>query len=190
MTVASPKGLSVLRGIRLPPRNGAAPLILRNIAIVVEVESLALSPSGEWSPGYENRCDAASIAVFGITEAETKPQCPTRENYDYDDKTIASFEEALAAWEDWERTIRSYEYEIEGDGARAYWGSRNVDVANGCGATLRCFSRFKRQLFVATNHLLPRATIFADANGKPPPQSAEAWGAILAADAAKRPRKG
>ena len=184
--------LKAFAGIQLPDRGAAK--VLRNRPPIAEIEAMIENRSIEWSPIFKEKCDAASLALFGVTEDQTRPPEPHPDDikdegpmawYRFGDDAFATYGAKLNAWYQFMSCTSGFDQEVSERGAVAYWRRRGYDVTDGYGEELRCLPRFQRQLYIALHGLLPGARVTLDGTGKRPPQSAEEWGASLAAEAAR-----
>lgn len=182
-----------LAGLGAKVRNQT--IVLRQVPAIAETEAMLGTRGAEWLPAFETKCRETSLALFGITEADTRPIEPHPDSYDkntgplsriwFSAEASAKYEAALSAWYDWQEIMGVFEAGITELGARRFWFKNGIDVTDGEYDPLRCLPYFSRQLYVAVKSLLPGASLSLDGSGKRAAQSVEDWGAALAAEAAK-----
>ncbi len=180
-----------LSSIRTPSRSNL--VLLRNVSAIASVEAMFDSRGALWSKNIEEKCDAASLAIFGITKADTEPPEPHPDSfegtrsaahrYTFSEKASESYFLALDAWHEFKEAMRDYEEGIQQVGVVAYWRSRGYDLTDRYRDELRCVPYFHRQLYVAVRGLLPGAQVTTDGSGQRAPQSVEQWEAALMAEA-------
>lgn len=168
-------------------------LDLRDVPLLMEVEAL-IRAGKSWAADFSAKVDEVSIALFGITAAETEPAPPASDNF-YNGSTFdqAAWSAAHDEREDlladlWvpDADRASYDELID------WWAEEGVLICDENDVPLRCLSFFGRQLNAALYELVPGAKLTIDGTGKRSTQSADAWGASLAAEAAefaRRPRR-
>lgn len=184
--------LKAFAGIHLTDRGTAK--LLRSRPLIAEIEKMLEDRSVEWSPKFKEKCDTASLALFGITEDQTRPPEPHPDDikddgpsarYRFGDDAFETYNAKLAAWYDFMECTGGFEQDVRARGSAAYWRHRGYDVTDGYGEELRCLPRFERQLYVAVHGLLPGARVTLNGTGKRASQSADEWGSALAAEAAR-----
>lgn len=153
---------------------------LRTVPAIAEIEALISGPSGLWAPGFEEKAKAASLLLFGITEADTDQPEPRP-----DDLPPRAYRDALEVWERWRYAVDRYHADVKAHGVVPYWARFGYDVSDGNGKALRCFRSFDYQMLAGRTRLLPEARITLDRVPTPAVQSEEEWGAALAAAAAR-----
>ena len=182
-----------LNGLGAKVRNRT--FVLRKVPAIAEVEAMLDTPGIGWSQAFEVKCDEVSLALFGITAADTQPAEPYPDSFDQDtgllsrlwfsDDALSTYNTALSAWYDWQAVIGGFEAEVEELGARTYWARNGFDVTDGVYDSLRCLPYFSRQLYAASKSLLPGARLTLDGSGRRAPQAVEDWEASLKAEVAR-----
>jgi hypothetical protein len=169
-------------------------IFLSEVPLIAEAEALVRAGHG-WSAAFEKRADEISIALFGVTQADTFPPLPDQSAF-YKGRSLdeAAYSAAMEKLDQ----LQSDLWTIESDKA-AYdetitWWLEEADIYVGGDdeRPLRCLSFFERQLNAAAFELLPGCCLTLDGTGTRAAQSSEAWGAALAADAEKylsRPKR-
>jgi hypothetical protein len=148
----------------------------------------------EWRADFEATCDAASIALFGITRADTIRPEPHPDQfggnrglarYHFGGKDLADYSAVMEAWFQWEADTavptRAKDDELD---VFEFWEVLGIDVMSDDSPVLRCLHCFERQMFIALKGLMPEAKLTWDGSGSRAAQDAESWGASLAAEAA------
>jgi hypothetical protein len=181
-----------LGAFRLPRRHGVL-TELRAAPLIAELEAiLTANRRIEWTAAFEAKCDAASLAVFGITQTDTRPREPHPDDvpdntptarFFMGDAAFADYNHKLGAWYHLTGCIGHYEEDVGEAGACAYWRGRGYDVGDEFGEELACFRHLSRQMYVAANGLLPGAKVTLDGSGHRAPQSVDDWAAALEAEA-------
>lgn len=170
------------------------PRKLREVPAIRELELLLDAPGGAWAATFEERFNQLSLSLFGVTQADTNLADPhpdtfvgdeRSERYIFSRTAMASYGAALAAWEDWQKVMLTFEREEREMGSERYWMRHGLDVTDGCGMPIRCLPYIERQMFAAVKRVLPGAKLSLDGSGKRASQSPEEWGAALAAEAAR-----
>lgn len=171
---------------------------------VADIERI-MSTSEGWKPENDNlqeRIDAVSVSLFGVTEADArKPEPDVRDYLDREGaelfdrgvhvypegRELERFDADCVKWQEWQEHFVIFEYvepthdEIV-DGIREF----GVDVSGDDLKTpLRCWERFMAQIIVTADELLPEARFTYDGSGKAAPKTAETWGRGVAEDARK-----
>lgn len=181
---------SALAGVSSKVRS-RGPITLRDLPLVAEMEAMLTTPGITWTPAFESKRDATSLALFGITDADTRPIEPHPDDYHdaralaADLKARAKYDAALAAWGDWQIKMGRLDAGIRQLGVATAFARLGYDVTDEDGAVLNCFQYFARQLYVAHMGLLPAAKVTLNGSGKRAAPTAEEWGAALAAEAAR-----
>ena len=138
-----------------------------------------------WSPAYDKAVAVASLAYFGISEADARPSEPHPDEikddngtpWRFSDSAFVAYDTVLTAWHDWQTTMRGMEEDIAAVGEIAFWSKLGVDVTDGHGAPLQCLPRFERQLYAALKGLLPGARFTPEGTGRRASQSVDDWAA-------------
>lgn len=168
--------------------------VLRQLPLIAEIEAMLDRPGVTWTPAFEQRRDAISLALFGITEADTRPVEPHPDQIEdngpaarwrMSDDALAAYNIALDRWHEWQRKMTVFDRAIKDRGIVSCFARLGYDVTDDVGDPLRCMQYFARQLYVAHMGLLPGAKVTLSGSGKRVAQSAEDWGAALAAEAAR-----
>lgn len=170
-------------------------IVLRNVPAIAETEAMLSTRGAEWQPAFEAKCKDTSLALFGITKADTQPVEPHPDTFDlntgpasriwFSHEALTRYDAALSAWSAWQKVMEKLDSGIAELGARRFWAKNGIDIMNNDYEPLRCLPYFSRQLYVAMKSLLPGARLSLDGSGKRAPQSTEDWGAALAADTAR-----
>lgn len=171
----------VASGIRRKPRS----ISLINLPGIAEIEVAITTPGWEWRPendDLQQRVDQASIALFGITEAQTRripldglTAVGPDERYDHSrhGPMIDASERECAEWEarfaDLEKRLASDNgvYELYG-----------ITLRDDAGRQFASTSKFARQIYAAGKCLVQGAKFTLDGGGRTK-VSAEDWGAAL-----------
>lgn len=166
---------------------------LRALRQIAEVEAMLDIRGAAWTPAFEQACDRASLALFGITEKDTRPPEPHPDQTPdpsgsfvrMSDDAYDAYGAALDKWHEWDAVMRRFEQLRDQHGQTRFWTQYQYDVTNGEGEVLRCLPHFERQLYVAHKGLLPGARFTPDGGGRRAAPTAEEWGEALARDAAR-----
>ncbi len=178
----------------LGSRSRSKTVILRKLPLVAEIEELLEDRSVEWQSSFDAKCDETSLALFGITKADTEPAEPHPDDvkdegpmarFRFSEAAFATYNEALDRYYDFQSVMGVYEADANEIGRVSYWGKRGYDVSDGYMTELRCLSRFDRQLYVATMGILPGAKVTPYGGGRRAAQSVDEWAAALQAEAAR-----
>lgn len=170
------------------------PRVLRDVPTIMDIERLLDAPGGAWAATFEERSNEASLALFGVTDGDTRLPEPHPDSFGNDDRysryfftaeAFASYNAALEAWYDWQQVMEGFEGEVREAGSDRYWRRYGFDVTDENGEVLRCLPQFERQMYAAMKGILPGARITLDGSGRRRSQSAEEWGTALAAAAAQ-----
>lgn len=153
-------------------------IVLAAIDGIMDIEEAVAAGLG-WQPDFQAKVDQVSIALFGITAADTVRPEPIRSP----GRPDLSFQAAWDSWGVWDTAFYALSNDATWDDRRGYFRSIGVDQFDEIGRELRCFDLFARQIIVAVNGMDPRATLTLDGSGKRAGQSTEDWGAALEADA-------
>lgn len=161
-------------------------IFLSEAPLIAEAEAMVRAGKG-WSAAFEVRADEISVALFGITKADTFPPAVDRNAF-YEGRTINAARHNAALYE--LESLNESLWTLESDNAPYdetidWWLEAGIYVGGDDEKPLRCLSFFERQLNAAVDSLLPGAVLTLDGTGKRAAQSSEAWGASLAADAAQ-----
>lgn len=168
--------------------------VLRDLPVIADLEALLRKPSGSWSAEFEARLDNVSLALFGITPKDARPVEPHPDSFDdgraspflsFSGEAFDAYNTALDAWYDWQEVLAGYEREVRRFGPTRFWGRHGIDVTDGYGLELDSVQFISLPMYVATKELLPGARLTLDGSGRRAAQSAEEWGAALAAEAAR-----
>lgn len=164
-------------------------LDLIGIPLVAELERMIAEGKG-WSREFEERADQVSIALFGVTKADTQLPAPSPDDfYPQGAKSIdaQAYDAAAAAWLQRELNLAvPAAPDFADDQLDDWWyWERDVDATDADGNLLRCLPYIDRQLNAAIGQLLPGAVFTPDGSGTRATASVEAWGSNLAADAVK-----
>lgn len=161
-------------------------LILRGLPLVAELEAMIAAGKG-WSREFEERVDQVSIALFGITRADTEPSWPALAAFyvgkHLDEKAI---NQAASKHYDLMQSLAvpnpKDHSEID---IIEWWEYDDIDVTDDNGRALRCLHYIDRQLWAAFNETIPGAKLTLDGKGTRAPLDAERWGNSLADEARK-----
>lgn len=171
----------------------AEPIFLDQVPLIAAIEAL-IRAGKSWAPDFQKTVDEASVALFGLTDADTYPAPPHDKDF-YKGRTVdtAAYNAAIDDFEELQADLwvpdadkASYDELIE------WWLEQGVYVCGDDQVPLRCLSFIGRQMNAALFELLPNARLTLDGSGRAGSQSSEAWGAALAAQAeefARRPKK-
>lgn len=69
-----------LAGLRAKVRSRT--VVLRKVPGIVETEVMLSTRGAEWQPAFEAKCKETSLALFGITKADTQPVEPHPDTFD------------------------------------------------------------------------------------------------------------
>lgn len=165
-------------------------ILLSEIPLIAEIEAL-IRAGKSWSAEFQPRVDAASVALFGLTAADTWPVAPSQhEHYKGRSLDEASWQVAVDAYHELDADLVVPEADrTPYDQLIAWWWEAGVIVTDDAHVPLRCLSFFERQLNAALFGLLPNARLTLDGTGCAGPQPADAWGAALAAQAEEFTRR-
>lgn len=144
---------------------------LHDLPGIAHVESLARLPAlmKDEQADFEASINATSVALFGITRAETF--------YDRDPDYAAEPSE-----EAWERHFEFLDWEYEEEAT--LWEAIGLDIIGRDGEELACFPEFSRQIVCAAKGIHPRARLKFLGGEKSDEElraEAEAWAAKLTA---------
>ncbi len=141
-----------------------------------------------WRPEFEQRCDEVSIALFGITRADTIRPEPHPDHfgggyrYTFPDKDFTAYGEALQAWYQWREDFflpaddDEVWLDVEID---EFWRETGFDVLDEHGGFLRCLQFFDRQLLAVGDGIIATAKLTIDGSGKRYAIDADTWGKSL-----------
>lgn len=169
-------------------------VILRDIPLIAEIEGMLDIRGIEWRADFDAKCDEVSIALFGITKADTiRPephpdQFGGASRYFFGDKELSQYDQALAAWYQWQE-----DFFLPADDEDVwleeeiidFWRDTGFDVLDAKGAILRCLHRFERQLLAVGDGLIATARLTIDGSGSRAAADADAWGKSLEEAAAR-----
>lgn len=176
---------------------------LRDVPLIAEIERMMDIRGITWREDFIARCDEVSVALFGLTEAETREDEPTMhsvwlaarhhgsltEREQYSLKHEGMYNEAYQDWAEIERTLAFFDGPLDQAEPLMATGSVVIDVRGEDGAPLRCLKMFGRQLAAAANECIEGARLTLDGSGKAlaveDDGDLDQWAANLAADAAK-----
>lgn len=176
-------------------------IAFRDIPVIAEIEAMMDIRGVEWRADFERKVDAASIALFGITRADTIPPEPHPDQYSdgtrlsqymFKKEDASRYEQALEAWHQWQDRFKLHDQLVaaSNEPGVSMTAIGNVDVTGADGRPLRCLKYFSRQLFVVAEGYMPKARFTPDGTSARATQTPEEWGAALAASAAKfKPRR-
>ena len=166
-------------------------VVLRDLPGVAEIEEALHVPGRQLLKEYddlEERIDALSRRLFGITEEDTQ-FCPRPDETVVDPFGVRQITDAGAVrWDEWDEhfAFLTDEYEEEG----AFWAAAGWDVSDGKGEELMVMEYFGRQIVCLLKGLHPRARLsltgddpIPGATGQIAEREAEEWGRKLAQDA-------
>lgn len=153
------------------------PIVFREIPLLIEIERWINEVRGiMWRPEFEERVDAVSVALFGITRAAAKPPKPEPADFG----TSEAYMAAAYQWDEWHYQFTPN----EGQDMVDYLEWLDIDIWDTEGKELRCAEWFVEQAIAAT-YEIGGAKFTPDGSGTIAKPDAEKWGEALAAEAAK-----
>lgn len=157
------------------------PIVLYAIDKIMEIEA-SIAAGASWRADFQAQVDRVSVALFGITAADTVRQEPVRSSGHSDPAFVVAWQ----SWAAWDAAFYALASDVSWDERCEYFEEIGVDPFDENGHELRCFDLFARQIIVVVNALDERAILTLDGSGKSSGQTAEQWGAALEADARRR----
>jgi len=180
-----------LAGIRAPGRGIMTRLF--EVPLIAELEAMLVNPRTSWTKEFEDKASSTSLALFGVTPADTQPADPHPDDFAKSSSRFSSFihddgaeayDRALVAWHAYMGRIAEYEKAVRRSGLANYWRGRGFDVcAPSGGEPLACMQFLHRALYAAVTNLLPGARLTLDGSGGRAAQSVDEWEAALLAEA-------
>ena len=137
-------------------------VFLGDVPLVAELEGMIARGLG-WSKEYEARCDEVSIALFGITEADTRPPPPLADVSS--EQAHRATLQAAQRWHDWQLNFAILAKENQPADLLRMWRDWHIDVSDDNGRPLRCLPQLERQLLVWAEELLPDIEFTEDGSG-------------------------
>ena len=153
-------------------------IVLYDIDSLMEIEAAVAAGAG-WRPDFQAKVDRVSVALFGITAADTIRPEPVRSPGNPDRGFQADWER----WAAWDAAFAALSKDASWDARCDYFDEIGVERFDENDRELRCFDLFARQIIVAVNDMDPRAKLTLDGSGTRSGQSVDDWGAALEADA-------
>lgn len=145
---------------------------------IAMIEQVVTAGHG-WDATFLKIVDNVSIALFGITAADTMRTEPMRSP----GRPDPAFKVEWERWVEWDEALAPLAAGVSWTERCDYLESLGIDQFDENGNALRCFDLFARQMVVAVRGLDPRAKLTLDGSGKRSGQSVDDWGAALEADA-------
>ena len=161
---------------------------LRDFAGVADIER-SMQGQGVWLTQAElqERVDNVSIALFGITEADTR-RVPIDAktamgsdpfyNHDKHGPLVDASERDCAAWEKQFELVNAIAASPDG-----FLAIGDIQITDDVGNPLACIGAFIRQLFALNQGLVPGAVLTPDGSGRRSSVDAERWGTSLEREA-------